>query len=109
MGFRLDWKGDVVKRQIREAARAAIDDCTAAAVLVAQDRAPRDTGFMANTIEFEPAQEEDGRIVGRFGNWTADYTLWVEMGTSRMAAQPFLRPAASSEFPKLPERLRAHF
>jgi HK97 gp10 family phage protein len=37
----------------------------------------------------------------------APYALFVELGTSRMRAQPFLRPAIDKIAPKLTERLRA--
>lgn len=32
---------------------------------------------------------------------TADYAFWVEMGTRRMAAQPFIRPAFDANQRKL--------
>lgn len=108
-GVKLDWRGDALKARMRQAAADGIDETTAACVLLAQERAPRDTGFMANTIESEPAAPEGSAIIGRFGNWTADYSLWVEVGTRRMAARPFLRPAADAEFPNLPDRIRANF
>lgn len=54
---------------------------------IAQDAArlaPRDTGHLALSIH---AQGDD-RVVAE-----ADYAGYVEMGTSRMHAQPYLRPA----------------
>jgi HK97 gp10 family phage protein len=49
----------------------------------ASELAPRDTGFMAEHI----TGDENGV------NSEADYTIFVEFGTSRMEAKPFLRPA----------------
>lgn len=49
--------------------------------------APRDTGFMAEHITVE----EDGEKV--FVVSQAPYSVHVEFGTSKMAAQPFMRPA----------------
>ena len=36
---------------------------------------------------------EAGKVIGRVGT-DVDYGIYVEQGTSRMAAQPWLRPAA---------------
>lgn len=102
----LEWHGDEVLAKVRDAVVKAIDVCTSLAALRAQELAPRDTGHMANTIEFEKASRNGNTIVGRMGNWTADYTLWNEIGTRRMPPRPFLRPAADSEFPNLPERIQ---
>lgn len=51
----------------------------------ASQLAPRDTGFMADHI----TGDEDGV------HSEAHYTVYVEFGTFKMAAQPFLRPAVS--------------
>lgn len=49
---------------------------------------PVDTGYLKSTIRTE-ADAEEGRLIA-----DADYAGYVEFGTSRMAAQPYLRPAA---------------
>lgn len=62
--------------------------------------APVDTGNLKNSIT-----TTDLRGVGRSGSLvaevgpTANYGIYVEMGTSRMAAQPFLGPAADKHLP----------
>ncbi len=40
---------------------------------------------------------------------TVDYGIFVELGTRRMAARPFLRPAFDREVPRLRARLKALF
>lgn len=57
-------------------------------------RAPVDTGFLRNSIHTE--QESELRASVNVG---AEYGLFVEYGTSRMAAQPFLNPAVESVRP----------
>lgn len=106
-GFKLDWKGNGVKSRKDQAAKDGIDMITAAAVTEAQRLAPRRTGFMANTIESQKARVMSGRITGRWGNWTADYTLAQEVGARGRPGRYFLRRAADAEYPKLRERIRS--
>lgn len=50
--------------------------------------APVDTGAMRNSIRSDPVDDLTWQVsVGQ------DYSKFVEFGTSRMAAQPFLTPA----------------
>lgn len=61
----------------------------------AQMRAPVDTGYLRSSVTREVNGLEG--VVGP----TAHYGVYQEMGTSRMAAQPFLWPAAQSELPRI--------
>ncbi|HVL63444.1 MAG TPA: HK97-gp10 family putative phage morphogenesis protein [Microbacterium sp.] len=59
--------------------------------------APVDTGDMVGTIRVEKPAEMVRHVKcgGQFaasGEYV-DYAVYVELGTSRMAAQPFMRPA----------------
>ncbi|MFN7948379.1 MAG: HK97-gp10 family putative phage morphogenesis protein [Blastocatellia bacterium] len=54
----------------------------------AQAAAPVDTGFLRNSIQSQMQSELTGEVtVG------ADYAIYVEFGTSRRPATPFLMPA----------------
>ena len=55
--------------------------------------APVDTGNLRNSIttRFSPLRAE---VVA-----TANYAVFVELGTTRMAEQPFMRPAAARRAP----------
>jgi len=53
---------------------------------------PVDTHNLQDNIEGEVGLEA-GKVIGRVGT-DVEYGLYVEQGTSRMAAQPWLRPAA---------------
>lgn len=101
------WNGPAIVARAQKAAQEAIDETTNAAVLASQQMAPRDTGFMASTIEAEQAVVESGRTVGRWGNWTALYTLWQEIGSQGRPGRYFLRRAADAEYPKLGDRIKA--
>lgn len=57
----------------------------------AKQLAPVDTGRLRSSITHETGRE-GGELVGRVGT-NVDYAPHQELGTSRMAAQPYLRPA----------------
>lgn len=52
---------------------------------------PVDTGRLRSSITHETGTDERGPVA-RIGT-NVDYGVYVEVGTSRAAAQPFLRPA----------------
>lgn len=60
----------------------------------AKHRAPVDTGRLRSSITWEIGQ--DGTtIVGRVGT-NVHYAPYLELGTRRMRARPFLRPALAA-------------
>lgn len=65
----------------------------------AEDIAPRDTGYMAAHIELE--EHPDNHEVDVVVN--ADYGVYVELGTRKMAAQPFMLPAAEYVESQIPD------
>lgn len=60
----------------------------------AKQIAPKRTGFMANNILVEPVKKTATSVTGTV-NANADYSSFVEFGTYKMSAQPFIRPAVS--------------
>lgn len=75
--------------RLREAVPASeLSDIMAGIVFdISQTLVPVDTGDLRDSGEI--AQEGDAFVV----QYLADHAAHVEFGTSRMAAQPFLRPA----------------
>ena len=65
----------------------------------ARASAPVDTGNLRNSITVD-AQGTRARVGAE-----ADYAIYVEMGTSRMAAQPFMNPAADAVEPSFLEAM----
>jgi len=56
--------------------------------------APRDTGALAEGIGVQPGRLQQGRAQMNIGPGKAEwYGELVEIGTEKMAAQPYLRPA----------------
>lgn len=101
------WRGRNLTARMRRAEARGIDQTTAAAVLRAQEMAPRDTGFMASTLEWWPAEVVGKAVVGLWGNTTALYTLWVEIGARGRPGTYFMRRASDQEYPNLGGRVAA--
>ena len=77
--------------EMNVAAEDAVDAAADAIVQKAQELVPVRTGFLKSTIQKVVA----GAAI-RLVTALAPYSQFVEFGTSRMAAQPFLRPALES-------------
>lgn len=95
----LSMAADLTAAPIRVAARAgtvmtkALTDMEAGA----KNRAPVDTGTLRNSINSE-VQRRGNTIRGEVGP-TVNYGGFVENGTSRTRAQPYLRPATDAVLP----------
>lgn len=108
---KLTWHGDAIAKRIDEAQRLGIDETTLACQDPAMSRVRVKTGNLRRSIPrgHQPARREGGKWVGRWGSADVNYALWQEIGTARMSAQPYLRPAAEIQYPKLAERIKKFF
>ena len=76
--------------------RAALSKTSTDIVASAKKASPVDTGNLRASISASPVESgEDGSFYVEVGP-TAAYGVFVELGTSRAPAQPFLFPAAES-------------
>lgn len=80
-----------VSQGIVRAIDRALEEIGLAAEGYAKRACPVDTGNLRNSITHAVEGSEDAVYVGT----NVEYAPYVEMGTSRTAAQPFLRPAAT--------------
>ncbi len=83
----MKWYGDKAIQNMEDAINKAL---TASALVVegqAKALCPVDTGNLRNSITHEVEGKE-----ARVGT-NVEYAPFVELGTSKMAAQPFLNPA----------------
>jgi HK97 gp10 family phage protein len=69
----------------------------------AKRRAPVDTGRLRNSIA---TAYENGGLRGIVGT-NVEYAKFVEFGTRRTRAHPFMHPAFEEEWPRFVARLRA--
>lgn len=99
--------GDRLKCKVARAVDEAADDVAAAAR--ARVLANRKTGGgpspLAGSVRVRPAPSGSGRTVEA----TAPHARFVELGTRRMAARPFLRPALMAVRADLVARIRTIF
>lgn len=80
-----------VSQGIARAIDRALEEIGLAAEGYAKRACPVDTGNLRNSITHAVESAEDAVYVGT----NVEYAPYVELGTSRAAAQPFLRPAAT--------------
>ena len=76
-----------VSQGIKEAIRSALREIGRVAVEHATDKVPVRTGNLKSSIAYD---SDDERVI--IGS-DVYYASYVELGTSKMAAQPYLRPA----------------
>lgn len=102
----IKWNGARVSSALKQGAEAAINETMANCVSTARSLVAVDTGRLQADIRVvKPAVIRGWYIEGSWGAPTVPYAIWQEIGTSKMAAHPYIRPAASIEYPKLVSRL----
>lgn len=107
----MHWRGPEVLAKAKAAARHGIDETTSACVNHAKSNHPwqNQTGTLEGSLQMRPADDQGSRIVGFWGSFDVDYAIYLEIGTSRAPAYPYLRPAADAEYGKLAGRIKAAF
>ena len=81
---------DRITTQLRPRARGVVEKYGLAITSTAAQLAPVDTSALRNSILSESKMTDD-MIFTVYG--ATEYAVYVEFGTSRMAAQPFMTPA----------------
>lgn len=105
MGAKMDWRGDAVKAKALAAAKAGIDATTSRSVGQAKSNHPgwkNQTGTAEGSVQMRGAQIQGTRVVGRWGSFSVDYVIWLELKHGS-----FLRRAADATYPGLPAAIRA--
>lgn len=83
---------DLVKNALEEQIEAALIAIGMTAETYAKRDCPVDTGRLRNSITHEVRMDEKSAYIGS----NVEYAAFVEMGTTRMKARPYLRPAATN-------------
>lgn len=82
----------LVANALKTQLEAALDSCGAACEGYAKQSCPVDTGRLRNSITHATTNGGKTVVVGT----NVEYGPFVELGTSRMRARPYLRPAAQN-------------
>lgn len=82
---------DKVTEGIESAIAVALEKIGLLAENYAAKKCPVDTGNLRGSITYEVDTADNAVYIGT----NVEYAPYVELGTSRQKAQPFLRPAAS--------------
>lgn len=85
--------------------RAAVRATATAIEQTVKQTAPIRTGNLRRSYHMQMTGDLSAEVGSDPG--IADYAVYVEYGTSRMGAQPHLRPAVDQEAPVFETRIRA--
>ena len=102
----LKWNDKPVIEKVLLATRKGMDSVMSKCVREAKATVPVVTTTLQGSIRMEPAKQVENELVGVWGSYNVDYAIFVELGTSKMSAQSYLRPAADRFYPTLPGEIR---
>lgn len=89
LDFIKNWRGDELVSQVKAEVDTRMRRCGEAMVTAAKQRAPIRTGHLQASIGYTYRQSD--QTVQLYAD--APYAIFVEFGTYKMIARPFLRPA----------------
>ena len=90
MTIKVDWYAEEFQAKLHDKLGDALEDCAFEVESRAQNIVPVDTGELQESIRHETDRDILEAKVGS----DVEYSGYVELGTRKMAAQPYLRPAA---------------
>ena len=111
MAFKVSWTGLDALRRLRTAVPDAIRTALAPALRAGAQAVAADARsfvpVVTGTLRRGISSSGSGlTYVAGVGGPAADYAHFVEYGTSRQGARPFMRPAARREADRMPGRVR---
>ncbi|MDN2452525.1 HK97-gp10 family putative phage morphogenesis protein [Lactobacillus sp. UCMA15818] len=86
------------KGKARNVTASAMKATVAKAQQTSQKVAPHRTGYLRNNIMVKPVKISGDTVTGEY-DANADYSSFVEDGTYKMRAQPFMRPGVAAAKP----------
>jgi HK97 gp10 family phage protein len=101
MSVKASWNGDKAKKSIHAASIDAAQKVLLYAEGQAKKDCPVDTGRLRSSITHGITDIKGDVIIGQVGT-NVEYAEHVEFGTSKMQAQPYLRPAVDKALNKAP-------
>lgn len=106
----LDWRGDELVSKIRKAQMAGVNATMAEASISAKNSHEwkNRTSDLEGSIGISKyARRTSTGAEGFWGSQSVKYAIFHELGTARMRARPYLRPAADRTYPKLAANIKA--
>ena len=97
----------IADRAVKAGLSAAANVVEGAAKVNVVEKHIIDTGFLLGSVQAQEPQlnGHGGEVAVTVG---AEYAIYHEMGTSRMAARPFMRPALDEHVSEITEALAAN-
>ena len=108
MTYVTEWKDKELLAKVSGHILRGMDDACSFAKGQAQARAPKRTGKLQGDIDYTVTAEKSdivGRVGVKSGKTAAFYGWFVEVGTRKMAAKPFLRPAVFDNAAEIVRRI----
>ena len=96
-----EWYGDDVINNVKNALPIAIKKACVIVQGSAKGYSPVKTGALKGSITIETINEHSAKV----GPAMDPYDIYVEMGTRKMAAQPYMRPAADKNRERVAKQL----
>lgn len=90
-----------VLAKLKAGIRQALEESGNIIENAAADRAPVDTGRLKNSITHQVTGDTEVQIGS-----AVEYAKYVECGTSRMGAKPYLKPAATESVGKVEQAFK---
>lgn len=90
-------KTEEVLKALQDAKKKIYEEWGLIGERYAKELCPVDTGRLRNSISHE--YDEEGAYIGT----NVEYAPYVELGTSRQSAQPYLEPAVTNHFDEYKE------
>lgn len=105
----LKWDGEKLAERVRNAQIVGVNKTMGEAVIHAKQNHPwqNRTGILEGSINIASfAAAQQGAVSGQWGSLDVAYAVWLELGTAKTAAFPFLRPAADATYKNLSRHIR---
>lgn len=95
MAFKMSYSAKIdtrkFMRELEKQVERGMEDAADQVVRKAKQLVPVDTGKLRASIDYELDKVTSGYVARIFAE--TEYAIFVEMGTRKMDAQPYLRPA----------------
>ena len=98
---KMEWYGDDVIRSVQKKLPWAVREACVIVQGAAKALSPVDTGALKGSITIEPINDYSGKV----GPAMDPYDIYIETGTRKMAAQPYMRPAADNNRKRVADML----